>query len=291
MARHSPHSEEEVARAAIELARNAGRKAPKRQAHVGFYLLGGGRKMLEASIRYQPELRLSIRRALLSTPTLTYLGSIAIFSLLFILGLLAYAIISGASLAQLIISALLGVGMALEAAIILVNWHVTHRIKPRSLPRMDFSEGIPTGNRSMVVVPCLLEDADELNHLLQELELYHLSNADPQLTFALLTDFKDAPEQDMPNDEELISLARSGVNQLNKKYAETTPFYLFHRQRQWNPSEGVWMGWERKRGKLADFNRLLLNLRADSPAALRETAYTTQVGNKSVLAENHQLSM
>ncbi len=63
------------------------------------------------------------------------------------------------------------------------------------------------------------------------------------------------------------------------------PFYLFHRQRQWNPSEGVWMGWERKRGKLADFNRLLLNLRADSPAALRETAYTTQVGDVSILAD------
>ena len=137
----------------------------------------------------------------------------------------------------------------------------------------------------MVVVPCLLESTDELSHLLQELELYRLSNPDPQLTYALLTDFGDAPAQDMPQDEALLALARAGIDNLNKKYARTAPFYLFHRQRQWNPSEGVWMGWERKRGKLADFNRLLLNLRADSPAALRETAYTTQVGDVSVLAD------
>ena len=285
LARYSTLSEEDVALAAVEHARSAGMKTSGRQVHVGFYLRDAGRKTLEASIRYQPGLRLRIHRALLSAPTLTYLGSIAVFMMLFVLGLFTYAMLSGGSLAQLIIAGLLGPGLALEAAVILVNWNVTHRIKPQSLPRMDFSKGIPPGNRTMVVVPCLLENTDELNHLLQGLELYYLSNPDQQLTFALLTDFGDAPAQDMSDDEELIVLARAGVDNLNNKYAGTSPFYLFHRQRQWNPSEGVWMGWERKRGKLADFNRLLLNLRADSPAALRETAYTTQVGDKSVLAD------
>ncbi len=280
LAHYSPLNEEDVARTAVELARNAGRTTSDRQAHVGFYLRDVGRKTLEASIHYQPEYKLRIRRALLTAPTLTYLGSIAIFSILFILGLLTYTIISGSSLAQLIIVGLLGTGLALEAAVILVNWNITHRIKPKSLPRMDFSEGIPSGNRTMVVVPCLLENTDEINHLLQELELYHLANSDPQLTFALLTDFRDAPAQDMPDDKKLIGLARAGVDNLNKKYAGTAPFYLFHRQRQWNPSEDVWMGWERKRGKLADFNRLLL----DSPTALQETAYTTLVGDVSILA-------
>ncbi len=127
----------------------------------------------------------------------------------------------------------------------------------------------------MVVVPSLLETTGEINHLLQELELYYLSNPDPQLTFALLTDFGDAPQQNMPEDENLLRQARAGIENLNKKYAETTPFYLFHRQRQWNPSEGAWMGWERKRGKLADFNRLLLNL--------GETAYQIQIGEMSIL--------
>jgi cyclic beta-1,2-glucan synthetase len=284
LARYSAFSEEEVALAAVELARSAGNKTSGRQAHVGFYLQDTGRTRLEARIRYHPGLNLRIHSALLAAPTATYLGSIAILSVLFVLGLLAYAMFSDGSLAQLIVVGLLGFGLALEAAITLVNWTVTYGVKPHSLPRMDFSEGIPPGNRTIVVVPSLLESTAELRHLLQELELYYLSNTDPQLTYALLTDFGDAPAQNMPEDEQLLALARAGIENLNKKYAheavpvparDTAPFYLFHRQRQWNPSEGVWMGWERKRGKLADFNRLLLNL--------GKTAYTTQVGDVSIL--------
>jgi cyclic beta-1,2-glucan synthetase len=274
LAFHSNHSEEEVVRVAIECARSEAEKSPGRKAHVGFYLLDAGRRTLETSIGYQPGLRLRVRRALLAFPTITYLGSIAIFSVVFILGLLAYAMLTGGSPAQLILIFVLGFGLALEAAISLVNWNVTHRIKPQSLPRMDFSHGIPPGNRTMVVIPSLLESIDELDHLLQGLELYYLSNTDPQLTFALLTDFGDAPKEHMPEDEQLLALASAGIENLNKKYAKA-PFYLFHRTRQWNPSEGVWMGWERKRGKLADFNRLLLNL--------GETVYTTQIGDKSIL--------
>ena len=151
--------------------------------------------------------------------------------MLFVLGLLTYAALSGGSPAQLIIAGVLGFGLALESAITLVHWIVTHRIKPQSLPRMDFSEGIPPGNRTMVVVPTLLESEDELNHLLQELELYYLSNPDPQLTFALLTDFGDAPAQHMPEDEPLLALASAGIENLNKKYNQACPFYLFHRSR------------------------------------------------------------
>ncbi len=285
LARYSAFNEEEVALAAVELARSAENKTSGRQGHIGFYLQDAGRSKLEASIRYQPGLSLRIRHVLLKAPTATYLGSISILFVLFVLGLLTYTTLSGGSPAQSFFVGLLGAGLALEAGTIFVNWIVTHRIRPKSLPRMDFSEGIPPGNGAMVVIPSLLESTDELNHLLQELELYYLANPDPQLTYALLTDFGDASKQNMPEDEKLLSSARVGIVNLNKKYLKTKPFYLFHRQRQWNPSEGVWMGWERKRGKLADFNRLLLNLRADSPAALRETAYTTQVGELSVLAD------
>jgi len=277
LAHHSNLNEEEVAVSAIELAKSVQDDASDRKFHVGYYLLDAGRTELEKSIHYQPEFRLLLQRLLLASPTTTYLGSIAIFSLLFVLGLLTYTSYSGGSTFQLILVGLFGFGLALEAAITVVNWNVTHRLKPRSLPRLDFSEGIPTGNRTMVVVPTLIETEKELDHLLQELELYYLSNPDPQLTFALLTDFGDAPTQNMPEDVQLISLATSGIQNLNKKYFPAAPFYLFHRQREWNPSEGVWMGWERKRGKLAEFNRLLLNM--------GETTYTTQVGDASILTD------
>ena len=236
-----------------------------------------GRVTLENKLGYKPGTSTRIRSVLLDHPTSLYLGTIAIISMLLLGGLLAFAALSGGSLTQLIIAGVIGFGLALDTAIIIVNWNVTHLIKPQSLPRMDFSEGIPPGNRTMVVIPTLLERADELKHLLQELELYYISNPDPQLTYALLTDFGDAPALVMPEDEQLLALAKTGIENLNQKYAGATPFYLFHRQRQWNPSEGVWMGWERKRGKLADFNRLLLNL--------GETSYTTQVGDVSILPE------
>ncbi len=279
LARHSNFSEEQIASTAVEFSREAAdRHLPsRRQAHVGFYLIDSGRSVLEKNIGYQPELQTRLQRRLLASPTLTYLGSIAIVSIVFLLGLIAYTSYSGGTIAQLIFVGLLGSGLALEAAITRVHWDVTHRIKPQRLPRMNFSEGIPSGNRTMVVVPTLLESANEFKHLLQELELYYLSNRDPLLTYALLTDFGDASAENMPGDAQLLELATTGIAELNKKYAHSRPFYLFHRQRQWNPSEGVWMGWERKRGKLADFNRLLLNLGG--------TAYTTQVGEISILPE------
>jgi cyclic beta-1,2-glucan synthetase len=283
LSRHSAFSEEDVAHAAVEFARKAQDKPqaalqnPDRKTHVGFYLRDAGRATLEASLHYRAGFGVRIRRALLASPTAAYLGSIAILSVVFVLGLLTYTTLSGGSLAQRILAGVLGLGLALEAAISLVNWNVSHHIKPQSLPRMDFSEGIPPGNRTMVVVPTLLENADEINHLLQELELYYLSNPDPQLTYALLTDFDDAPAQNMPEDESLLALARAGIENLNKKYAQRLPFYLFHRQREWNLSEGVWMGWERKRGKLAEFNCLLLSQGG--------TSYTTQVGDAGILQD------
>lgn len=276
LGRHSDIPEEQIARLAVELAEAGSTNSPGRKGHVGYYLRDAGRSTLENCIKYKPGIKTRLKRSLLASPTFTYLGSIAFLSVLFVLGLLAYAAYAGGTFAQLLIVGVLGLGLALEAAIMLVHWNLTHRIKPQSLPRMDFSESIPTGNRTMVVVPCLLESNEELDHLLRGLELYYLSNPDPLLTFALLTDFGDAPAEKMPADEQLLDLASTGITHLNQKYAQA-PFYLFHRQRQWNPSEGVWMGWERKRGKLADFNRLLLNQGG--------TAYTTRVGDASILPE------
>jgi len=281
LARHSKYSEESVAQAAVELSFKAQNESPDatpnldRKTHVGYFLIDEGRSILEKQINYRPELNTRLPRLALAHPTSTYLGSISLISLLIGIGLLAYAYTSGASIAQMVLTALLGSGLALEVAIQLVNWNVTHRISPWSLPRLDFSAGIPSGYRTMVVIPTLLASTAELDSLLQDLELHFLGNPDPQLSFALLTDFADAPAEMMPEDEQLLSLARVGVESLNRKYYQTAPFYLFHRKREWNASEGVWMGWERKRGKLADFNHLLLSA--------GPTSYTTQVGELSIL--------
>ena len=111
----------------------------------------------------------------------------------------------------------------------------------------------------MVVVPTLLSRPQEIDDLLEALEIRYLGNRDPNLFFALLTDFRDAPEQSLPDDDALLAHARAAVQALNETYREDRPciFYLFHRPRVWNPVERVWMGYERKRGKLEQFNALL----------------------------------
>jgi len=130
----------------------------------------------------------------------------------------------------------------------------------------------------MLVVPAILKVASEIDPLLKGLELHFLSNEDRHLHLALLTDFGDAPEQQMPDDGELLAQLEGGIVSLNRKYGRrgSGPFYLFHRDREWNPAEDCWMGWERKRGKLVEFNRLL--------GGSKDTSYGIQIGDLQVLA-------
>ncbi len=284
LARAGEKSEEEVVWAAIHLAQEAcepgarqGQRMPT-AAHVGYYLLvPEGRERLETRLGCRPSrwercLRWLRRRAL----TL-YLQGIAFLSSLFLLVVLTWAMAWGAHPCHLLVLTLLSVVPALTVAVDLVNWLVTHTFPPRVLPRLNFQqEGIPADCRTMVVIPCLITTPEEIDSLLQQLERHYLGNPDPNLGFALLTDFGDAPQQHMPADEALLRQTREGIERLNRKYAQPAggPFFLFHRERRWNPSEDCWMGWERKRGKIMEFNRLL---------AGEATSYRVKVGNLEFL--------
>src|SRR5690606_22136842 len=124
------------------------------------------------------------------------------------------------------------------------------------LPRMDFSTGIPAPSRTLVVVPTMLTSPQGIENLVEALEVRFLANRDDNLFFSLLTDFRDAHEATLADDEILLQLAQAKIEALNTKHgiAENKPFFLFHRPRRWNPQARVWMGYERKRGKLADLN-------------------------------------
>src|SRR5690606_27932850 len=145
-----------------------------------------------------------------------------------------------------------------------------------TLPKMDFSREIPSSYRTMVVIPAMLTDVTEVDSLAEQLEQHYLRNTDLNLTFAILADYPDAEQEHMPQDDELRERAESLINALNAGYAEHAPFYFFLHERQWNPSEEKWMGYERKRGKLAEFNRLILE-----PDA--ETSYVVKLGDLSKL--------
>jgi cyclic beta-1,2-glucan synthetase len=270
--------EQHVAREAIGLAQ-ANALATPRATHVGYYLLDSGRALLEARLGYRIPRRARVRRWIFDHPTLVYLGSIGLFTVIALLGGLGYAKDTGATFLQLIATGSLLLIPLLTVSVSLVNWIVTLAVPPRVLPKMDFENGIPAERKTMVVVPSLLSSAAEVKSLLEELELHFLRNQDPHLYFALLTDLPDTSQQRRSGADTLAEQAASGVRALNKKYPRKTsnPFYLLHRDPKWNPGEERWMGWERKRGKLHQLNLLL--------RGGGETAFSVQTGDLAVLRE------
>jgi len=279
IARRSDLSEEDVARQAVELARESVRGS--RSGHVGYFLVDKGRKALErvARARVTPSMRL--RGLARRFPLPLYVGSIACATILMTVMACWWGARNGVPSWGVAVSGVLLVISASQLAIEVVHWATMLLVRPRILPRMDFSKGIPSEHRTVVVVPTILTDSREVDDLLDALEVRFLANQDENLSFALLTDFRDAPAEHMPGDEALLQQARTGIETLNAKYhgdresggaggngdetAVAHPskhggapaggdFFLFHRARRWNPCEGVWMGWERKRGKIEQFN-------------------------------------
>ena len=249
-----------VALKSVELARRVAEVTPDaRGAHVGEHLIGNGRRQFERSVDWVPKPRQRIRRFCFRYATPIYLGIIGIGTLSLTGAAIRYAYDHGAhSRIALAVVVLLTMIPASELVIQVVQRVISYLIPPRRLPRLEF-ERVPEDTRTMVIVPTLLEDVDQVKELLAHLEVQALGNVDPRIHFALLTDFRDAVSEVLPRDEAILAEARRGIAALNAKHAEdgVSRFFLFHRQRLWNDREGVWMGWERKRGKIEEFNQLL----------------------------------
>src|SRR5689334_22159574 len=248
-------NELEIAQSAVDFAAETqADSGPKH--HVGYYLIDAGLAALEAKFRYQPRSGERLRRFLLRHATGTYLGTLALLTLL-VLSLLVFTMYRhGAGWPILVVAALLALIPASDLAVTVLNWDLTHFFPPRLLPRMDTSAGIPENAATFVVVPTIFLNESQVHELVQHLEVHYLANHDDHVYFALLSDFPDADSEETPTDSNLLAIAQSGVDALNRKHGNDR-FHLFHRRRLWNPGENRWMGWERKRGKLEEFNRLL----------------------------------
>jgi len=263
LARRCRRPELEVARSVLELAQgraggsSGGSAEPA--AHVGYYLIDRGRAQLEAALTLRPGLLQRLRRGLGCRPLGLHLAAILLLSAGVAGAMLVPAAAAGIDGWHLLLLSLPLLLAASQLASALTNWLTTLLLTPQRLPRMDFARGLPPDMRSLVVVPTLLGDARQVEELLEALEVRFLGNRDAQLHFGLLTDFCDAPAQSLPGDEPLLRCARNGIERLNEKYRGSGDdrFFLFHRPRRWNASEGCWMGYERKRGKLAELNALL----------------------------------
>jgi cyclic beta-1,2-glucan synthetase len=279
LAEPSGEAQLRVALRSVESARAAAAaSSPEhRSAHVGWHLIGRGRPDFETDVAYHPKFTARARRFVFAHATTVYLGAIGLLTLGLVAGAAAYVQGSGGTLAGALWTAALLLLAASELAIAVVQRLAAHLVPPRRLPRLDFLNGIPQEARTMVVIPTLLTSPDGVAQLLEHLEVVALGNTDPFIHFALLTDFADAPEKEMPGDAELLEAARAGIAQLNRRLGEGRGdlFHLFHRVRQWNPGEGAWIGWERKRGKLEEFNHLL--------RGAADTSFTVHEGDASVL--------
>jgi cyclic beta-1,2-glucan synthetase len=271
IARRTRADELEVARRVVELARNACQREPQdmERAHVGYYLIGDGRADLEQAFGYRPALIEGARGVALRHPELFYFGTFTFLTGMIVAFIAAMAGSAGATALGVVVTALLAFIPATDLALSVLNWDVTHGFEPRVLPKMDADAEVPVAARTIVVVPTLLTGEASAADLIEKLEVHYLANQDPQFYFALLTDFADAASEATPGDAALLAFALSGIERLNRRYApgslpesganDGAParFFLFHRSRQWNESEGKWIAWERKRGKLEEFNRLL----------------------------------
>jgi cyclic beta-1,2-glucan synthetase len=273
-------SELDVARAAIGLAQaQANGATDNARAHVGFYLIDDGGAQLEQSFAYRAPLRERLRRAVLTQPTIFYLGTLALLTALILTALIFSAYHAGASSGVLILLGILSLVPASDLALSVLNWDVTHLFSPRLPPSMESADSIPAEAVTMVVVPTLLTSADAIKELIEKLEVHYLANMDENLYFALLGDFADAPQAEMHDDGELSELTFSGIEELNARYGDdgVRRFHLFMRRRLWNEREGKWMGWERKRGKLEEFNRLL--------RGARDTTFTVATAAPTLLSK------
>ncbi|TRZ92044.1 MAG: cyclic beta 1-2 glucan synthetase [Methanosarcinales archaeon] len=280
MAKSSRLSEGEVARKAIQLAHEAAirKGGDDRTAHVGFYLIDKGVPQLERTAEVRLSTLKSLQRISRRFPLFLYLGMIMLMTVIFTGSLLAEAHADGVHGWPLALIGSLSLLCASHLAVALVNWLATLLATPHPLPRMDFSKEIPPESSTLAVVPTMLISTQNIEDLIEALEVRFLANRDENLYFGLLTDFRDADEETIPEDEPLLRLARQKIEELNEKYRRTKgdTFFLFHRPRRWNPQERVWMGYERKRGKLADLNSLLRGGSRDR--------FSLVVGNTAVLS-------
>jgi cyclic beta-1,2-glucan synthetase len=275
LAKSSLADEAQVAEEAIALSRRAwirslpkGRRAD-RLRHVGYYLIDEGVVALKKRIGYQTPMRRWVRHAVLSSPSAFYLVGVELTTFVTVVCLLSGL----SSLTPILAGLLLLLLPATQAAVEFINQITTLIAPPRRLAKLDFSQGIPEQCATLVVVPTLLFNEKQVAESVEALEVRYLANCDSNLHFALLTDLPDRADP-RKDDDDLVLLCSRLIRRLNERYGPRGHFFLFHRRQVFNPTEDVWMGWERKRGKLLELNDLLRN---------RSDSFPIKVGDLSVL--------
>ena len=293
LARDSEAEEVAVAQTAVDLAKAAlnewkpESRVGQQRSHVGYYLVGRGRRILESQVHYRVPRFRGLGDILQSYPDIFYLLGVEILTF----AVMAFAL-SGLRVGIPMLAAVLLLLLpASEAAVETINQIVTYLLPAHPLPKLDFSEGIPEDCTTIVAVPTLLIREDQIRQLVRDLEIRYLGNRDANLHFALLTDPPDSTQPFDEKDEELVRFCSQLIEDLNKKYGHEGrgTFFHFYRHRAYNSVESTWMGWERKRGKLLDFNHLLRGQYDRFPVKVGELSILPKVRYVITLDSDTQL--
>ena len=267
LSRGSERSELEIAELVVGHAKEAAASGadrdhqPQTFSDPGYYLIAQGRAAFEREIGFRVSKKRAFLRWYMRSAVRGYLGTIALFTAAILAFPVARSLQLGLHIPEIVVLVLLSIVPASELAIAIINRLVTNLFKPRTLPRLEFANGVPADLRTLIVIPSLLGSSGGIAEQIHQLEIHYLANQDGDLRFALLSDWVDSPTEILPNDQELLAAAADCIANLNERYGSAKEggnrFLLFHRRRVWNESEQKWMGWERKRGKLHELNMLL----------------------------------
>jgi len=261
LARGSNQTEIDIARCAVTAAQNAERNlADGRRGDCGYHLLGGGRRAFEAMIGYRPPVSAWPARLNQAIGIGGYATAIAVVTAaLLVFPMLALAATDLGS-AWMGVLGLLGAIPAIDVAVALVNRAAIWGFGAALLPALELRDGIPPHFRTLVAVPTMLTTPEAIDEQIERLEVHYLASPEGDLHFALLSDWVDAASERAEADDALLAAAAAGIARLNRRHGAAlggARFLLLHRRRIWNDGEGRWLGWERKRGKLHELNRLL----------------------------------
>ncbi|GFP74160.1 GH36-type glycosyl hydrolase domain-containing protein [Clostridium fungisolvens] len=237
------------------------------KAHVGYYLLDQGEKDLEKSIgKFRSKKAVAPGRFILYQICLIILCEIIVISL-------AYAFDPYMSTGELVTGALIVLLPISEVVVGFMNWSITKLYKPDFLPKLDFEKNIPEDSRTLVVIPAIFSSSRKVKELMDSLEVYYIANKDDNFYFALLGDLADSKNEEEETDKDINFIGKESAKLLNEKYfkGKSEHFFFFNRKRVFNDRDNIWMGWERKRGKLMEFMAILRND--------RETSYNVISGN------------
>ncbi|MEN3930603.1 glucoamylase family protein [Microvirga sp. W0021] len=261
LARGSKLKELEIAERALACAEEAREKGEeKRKQDPGYYLVSKGRYEFERLINFKPPFGKWFYRSAIARGVRSYVTSVHVVMLVILAGILALVWRSDLNLIYLPLLLVIGLIPVSEAAVFIVNQLAIRLYKPRKLPAFNLGDFIPEHLRTMVVVPTLLLNKADVLEQVEQLEVHHLASPDGHVTYALLSDWQDSDQEITDQDKELLETAQKAVEALNEKYGPSASgrrFLILHRRRLFNESENTWMGWERKRGKLSELNRLL----------------------------------